>query len=112
MTSVAIANKDAIIRAISQGQTLDSLNLGVSRQALAKALKDDTEYQAAMIEYHAARLDKAEKMIEESQDQVDVARARALHGAYSWRAEREQRATWGKDTQNDVTQAIQVVINR
>lgn len=111
MTAIALLHKDKVIDALSKGQTLDSLNLGVSRQAISRALKDCPEYQDALIEYHAARLDKAEALIEEALDNVDVARARALHSAYSWRAEREQSRIWGNQQQSNVQQSPTVVIN-
>ena len=97
MTALAVLHKDDIIRHLEQGKTLAELNLGISPQAISKALKDDPDYNDAMVEYHASRLDLAERMILDAIDQVDVARARALHSAYSWRASKEQRRVWGDD---------------
>ena len=97
MTALAIIHKDRILEHLAQGGRLDDLHLGISRQAISKALKDDQDYQDAMIEYHAARLDTAEQAILNATEQVDVARARALHSAYAWRAEREQRRIWGNE---------------
>lgn len=96
MTAIALLNRDKILRHLEQGGKLDDLNLGVSRQAISKSLKDDPEYQDAMIAYHASRLDIAEQAILDAADNVDVARARALHQAYSWRASVEQRRIWGQ----------------
>lgn len=111
MTAIAIINKELILKHISAGNKLADLNLGVSPQAISKSLKDDPDYQTAMIEYHASRLDQAEQMIADAIDQVDVARARALHSAYAWRAEREQRRVWGRDdAQPGAPVAIQINI--
>lgn len=110
MTALAILHKDRILKHLAQGGRLDDLKLGISRQAISKALSDDPDYQAAMIEYHASRLDTAEQAILDATDQVDVARARALHSAYAWRAEREQRRIWGQRDESS-TGGVTIVIN-
>jgi hypothetical protein len=102
MTAIAILNKQLIIDGLSKGKRIDDLGLNVSRQAVSKALKDDPDYQAAIIEYHASRLDRAEDLIEAAADNVDVARARALHTAYAWRAGVEQARIWGN--KQEITQ--------
>lgn len=110
MTALAIIHKDRILEHLAQGGRLDDLHLGISRQAISKALKDDQDYQDAMIEYHAARLDTAEQAILDAKEQVDVARARALHSAYAWRAEREQRRIWGQRDEAS-SGGVTIVIN-
>ena len=110
MTAIALLHKDKILRHLEQGGKLDDLNLGISRQAISKALKDDPDYQAAIIEYHASRLDTAEQAILDAADNVDVARARALHQAYSWRASVEQRRIWGQQDDRS-SGGVTIVIN-
>lgn len=110
MTALAIIHKDRILEHLAQGGKLDDLKLGISRQAISKALSDDPDYQAAMIEYHASRLDTAEQAILDATEQVDVARARALHSAYAWRAEREQRRIWGQRDESS-SGGVTIVIN-
>lgn len=95
MTALAIIHKNEIIRQLAKGIRLDDMGIGISHQAISRALKDDPEYKDAMISYHAARLDRSEQMIEDAEDSVAVARARAFNDAVRWRASREQRDTWG-----------------
>ena len=109
LTAFAILHKAEIIEHLAQGGKLDDLHLGISRQAISKALKDDQDYQDAMIEYHASRLDTAEQAILDAADQVDVARARALHSAYSWRAEREQSRIWGAKQELTVNHNVSII---
>lgn len=110
MTSIVIRNRDKIIDHVSKGGRLDDLGLPVTHQAISKALKDDPEYQDAKLDYHRSRLDKAEMMIEIADDQVAVARARALHQAYSWRASKEQRDIYG-DRPDQSSSGVTIVIN-
>ena len=110
MTALAILRKAEIIEHLARGGKLDDLHLGISRQAISKALKDDTDYQDAMVEYHAARLDNAEQAILDAAEQVDVARARALHSAYAWRASRECRAIYGDRQDVAIDASITVVL--
>lgn len=95
LTAIAILNKQLIIDGLSQGKRIDDLGLPVSRQAVSRALKDDPDYQDAILQYHIARLDKSEDMILDAADNVDVARARAFHDAVRWRASKEQRDVYG-----------------
>lgn len=99
MTALAIQKKAEILAGIAEGKRLSELNLGITRQSISQALHDDPEYQAALEAGHAARLDRAEKMIEGAAEQTDVARARALWSAVSWRAEREAARLWGAKQQ-------------
>ena len=95
MTALAIIHKAEIVEKLAQGIRLDDMGLGISHQAISRALKDDPDYRDAMISYHAARLDRSEMMIEGAEDSVAVARARAFNDAVRWRAAREQRDIWG-----------------
>lgn len=96
MTALAIQRRDEIIAGLAEGKRLSDLNLGVSRQAISKVLKDDPEYRSAIEAGFTARLDEAEKAIENAAEQVDVARARARFQAVAWRAEREFPSRWGQ----------------
>jgi hypothetical protein len=105
MTSTALIHKPDILHRVAQGERLSDIgaNLGVTAQALSKVLKDDSDYLIAKEVGHATRLDLAERKIEEAVDQVDVTRARALWGAYSWRAEREFPSKWGQQRDAPIT---------
>lgn len=111
MTALALQPgvREYIIDCVERGERLDDLGLGIKRSAISEALKDDPEYQAAQISYHAARLDRAERMILEAEP-PDVARARALHDAYKWRAERECARVYGAKQQLDVNSSVTVVL--
>lgn len=93
--AVAILRRDEVLAGLAEGKRLSDLNLGVSPQAISKALRDDQEYRDAMEAGYYLRLDAAEKAIEDSVDSVDVARARARFQSVGWRAEREFPARWG-----------------
>ena len=97
MTAIAVIKRTEIIEAIASGKRLSDIapKYGVTPQAISKQLATDPEYVEAIMEGHAARLDDAEYQIECASDSVDVARARALWAARSWRAEREVATRWG-----------------
>ena len=111
MTALALQPgiREYIIDCVARGERLDDLGLGIRRAAISESLKDDPEYQAAQVSYHAARLDRAELMILTA-EAPDVARARALHDAYKWRAERECSRIWGAKQQLDVNSSVTVVL--
>ncbi len=111
MTALALQPgiREYIIDCVARGERLDDLGLGITRSSISEALRDDPEYQAAQISYHAARLDRAEQMILTA-DPPDVARARALHDAYKWRAERECARIYGAKQQLDVNSSVTVVL--
>ena len=110
MTALAIIHKDSIISQISQGVRLSTIaqTLGITKQAISSQLGNDPEYQAAYQSFHDARLDKAEGLLESAIDQIDIARARELWKAYSWRAERLDRRYAAK--QEASGQSITIVI--
>ena len=96
--AIAIVHRDTILARLAEGQRLSDIapELGLaSPNSISKVLKDDPEYAAAIESGHAVKLDRAERMIEDAQDQVDVSRARALHSAYAWRAGVEASHRWG-----------------
>jgi hypothetical protein len=101
--------REYIIAQVARGERLDDLGMGITRQSISEALQDDPEYQAAQVSYHAARLDRAESMLMAAEP-PDVPRARAIHDAYKWRAEREMSRIWGAKQQTDINQAVTVVI--
>ena len=110
MTSLAILHKEEILNRVSQGERLSSIaiSLGISKQAISSQLTNDPDYQAAYQSFHDARLDNAEGLLESAVDQIDVARARELWKAYSWRAERLDRRYAAK--QEASGQSITIVI--
>lgn len=111
MTALALQPgiREYIISQVAQGERLDDLGLGITRQSISEALHDDPDYQAAQVLYHAARLDRAERMIQDAAA-PDVPRARALHDAYKWRAERECSRIYGAKQQLDVNNSVTVVL--
>ena len=110
MTALAIIHKDSIISQISQGVRLSTIaqTLGITKQAISAQLGNDPDYQAAYQSFHDARLDNAEGLLESAIDQIDIARARELWKAYSWRAERLDRRYAAK--QEASGQSITIVI--
>ena len=96
MTALALQPgiREYIIAQVAQGMRLSDLGLGIAPQRISEALVNDPDYQAAKVQYHAVRLDRAEDMIATAEQQ-DVARARAWHDAIKWRAEREAPRVWG-----------------
>jgi hypothetical protein len=110
MTSLAILHKEEILNRVSQGERLSSIaiSLGISKQAISSQLTNDPDYQAAYQSFHDARLDNAEGLLESATDQIDIARARELWKAYSWRAERLDRRYAAK--QETSGQSITIVI--
>ena len=96
MTALALQPgiREYIIAQVAQGTRLADMGLGIAPQSISEVLKDDPEYKAAQVSYHAVRLDRAEDLIARA-DPPDVARARALHDAYKWRAERECARVYG-----------------
>ena len=110
MTSLAILHKEEILNRVSQGERLSSIaiSLGISKQAISSQLTNDPDYQAAYQSFHDARLDNAEGLLESAIDQIDIARARELWKAYSWRAERLDRRYAAK--QETSGQSITIVI--
>ena len=107
MTALAIQYREQIIERLRVGKRLsdiaEELNLPITPQALSKPLKSDPEYRAAIEQGFHKRLDDAEKAIEESVDQVDVARARARFTSVAWRAEREFPERWAAKGQVEVS---------
>jgi len=110
MTALAIIHKDDILSRIAGGERLSSIaqSLGIDKSAISKELRSHPEYQEAYQSFHDARLDKAEMEIEAATDQVNIARARELWKAYSWRAERLDRRYAAK--QETSGQSITIVI--
>lgn len=105
--AVAVRHRESFIEGMREGKNLDDiigeLGLKVSRQAISKALIADPEYQEAKEEWHEARFNKAERMILDAPEAVDVARARAYWQSVSWRAEREFPSRWGAKNHLTIT---------
>jgi hypothetical protein len=104
---VAIEHRDAIIEHLAKGDRLidviAALNLDVGRGVISHYLKSDPEYREAIEQGFMVRLDRAENGIEQANEQLDVARARALFQSVAWRAEREFPEVWGAKSQVSVT---------
>ena len=116
MTSPVILRKDEIIERLATGEKLLTIaqSMGYKSHAvISKYLADDPEYQAAIELSLDERMHQRERELEQADDSVTVTRARELLSHARWRAERECRRRWGRDTANDgPNTAIQVVINR
>ena len=110
--STAIQHRESIIEQLSKGLRLSDIApaLNVSTNAISKVLKSDPEYRAAIEAGFHVRLDQAEDAIEEAEDNVDVARARARFQSVAWRAEREFSETWGAKSEVKHTGGVGVTI--
>jgi hypothetical protein len=104
MAALALQHREEIIAELALGKRLSDICqvYDITPAAISKVLNTDPEYIAAIEEGHRAKLDKAETMIEEAYEQVNVARARAYWSAVSWRAEREAAHRWGQRTTLDL----------
>jgi hypothetical protein len=115
VAAIAVIHKEPILEFLRSGKrikdAIESLQLGVSTQAVHKALKDDPDYNDAIIEWHAARLDESERMLAAATDMVDVARAKSYAEAVRWRASREKREKWGDQPTHVAAGDLQVTIN-
>ena len=114
MTSIAILHRESIIEQLAAGKRLSDVvaALGVSPQAISAVLRTDPEYRAAIEAGFAVRLDQSEQAIEDSVDQLDVARARARFQSVAWRAERECPGTWGQRSAVAIDAALTVHVVR
>ena len=114
MTAVALANREQIIAELATGKRLSDIapSIGVSPSALSKTLKTDQEYRDAIEIGFRRRLDVAEQDIEDSVDQVGVARGRARFQSVAWRAERECSEVWGEKREVKVDASLTVLVNR
>lgn len=109
-TAVAVVHKQDIIARLAKGDRLSDIApaLQVSPNAISKVLKGDQDYRDAIEAGFHCRLDAAEQAIQDSDDQVDVARARARFQSVAWRAEREFPETWSSKSTIDVTGRLQL----
>lgn len=108
---IAIQHKDDIISRLASGETATSIahSYGLkSHSSISNVLADDPEYIAARINFHSARLDNIEGEIRESDDMLTLARVKELATMYRWRAERECRDLYGKDSVQSVTNTLNV----
>lgn len=110
---IALQYREQFIDGVKQGKNLADiireLGLKVSTQAISKILKSDGDYQDAKEDWHTARINRAEGMIEGATESVDVARARAYWQSVTWRAEREFPERWG--AKQEVNHVNSPVIN-
>jgi AraC-like DNA-binding protein len=115
---IALQYQDQILAKLMQGARLIDIapDLGISPQAISKALKTDPTYRHAVEVAMEIRIDKAEAAIEAAAEQVDVARARAAWQSAAWRAEREFPHRWGQRSTIDVNvnigDALQAIAER
>ena len=113
MTAVALLHRDLIISELATGKRLSDIapGLGVSPNAISLVLKNDKEYRDAIEQGFHCRLDNAEKILDDADTQLDVARGRALFQSVAWRAERECREVWGQsmDVKVDASLTVHVV---
>ena len=115
MAAIATIHRNSIIDQLAQGKRLSDIipALGLaSPNAISKVLKSDPDYREAIESGLSVRLDQAEKAIEDSAEQVDVARARARFQSVAWRAERECPAVWGQRSTVQVEPVLMVHVVR
>lgn len=110
--NTVLINRDQILARVANGDRLKDIahDLGITKQTIANALSDDIEYQKAKAAYHDSRLDQAEQMILDADDNTSQARARSYWQAVSWRASKEQRDIYG-DRPDQGSAGVTIVIN-
>lgn len=94
--AVAVQHKQEILAKVASGKILREIaaEYGVTKQALHRHLKDDPEYQAAMIEQAESMIEEAKEETWAARDPVDIARAREMTKfAFRYAASRDP-ATW------------------
>jgi hypothetical protein len=106
MTSLVTQNKQRILDRLSKGELLTDIakDYGLTGQAISNRLSDDPEYKAAREASLECRMDNKERDLEVLALDPDVSLARIaiqreLLSHARWRAERECKARWGKESQ-------------
>lgn len=101
MAATAIIERDSIIQQVAAGALLKTVaqRLGVTPAAISQYLSKDREYLAARENGALARLEDQYQAINESDDALNLARAREGFRAASWFAEREFPDRWGAKQQ-------------
>ena len=86
MTAIALQHRDTILERIRSGEITRSIgaSLGVSGQAIRKALGGDPEYLDAQRDQAESMVEDAKEAVWESDEQVAIARARAM-GDFAFR---------------------------
>ena len=113
MTAIALQRKAEILERVSQGSILREIaaDLGVSKQAIHQALKDDPDYQAAKHEQAASMIEEAKIKTWAARDPIDIAHAREVTKFAFRYAESVDPARWGK-VQDQAQGAVTIVIQR
>lgn len=126
MSTVASIHREQILQRVSKGEYLKDIaaSLNVSKQAISQVLKDDPEYQQAMEEGMAARLDNAHSLLaeitedreingEKAKELLDIARIREIGiRRLEWRAEREFPRRWAAKTEHKQDMSLSITVNR
>jgi len=98
MTSLTSALIDAAIERIANGEILKVIaaDYNIDKRRLSEQLRQHPEYRIAKIVRNETNLDDAQAEIKIAIEQSDIARARSLWSAATWRAERECPEEWGQ----------------
>lgn len=97
--SVALLNRDEILRRLANGETVTKIadDLGyASHGGIINRLEDDPEYTKALRAGLILRMEKRERELEVADSNVTVTRADRLLGHARWLAERSDPARWGQ----------------
>jgi hypothetical protein len=106
---VVALNRDVVLERVQAGEKLTDIaqSLGLkTHAAIARAFRDDPEYQEARLVGVEARMEMRERELEVADESVTVARARDLLSHARWRAEREFPERWGQHNQVTVNKGI------
>lgn len=98
---IAQQRKQEVLQMLAEGALTKHIaqHLGITREALSRAMASDPDYQAAMREALDARMEQREEELESAQDGITLARARELLSHARWRAERLNPNKYGAKQQ-------------
>ena len=110
MTALALQRKDDILQSLERGELMKNIaaNLGITPGAISHALANDPSYQAARESGIGTQLDTWQERLESAEDQFNLARAREVFKAVSWRASVEMPHRWGAKQQMQVDHRLTV----
>jgi hypothetical protein len=111
MTAVAVQRKQEILERVCQGEILREIasDMGVSKQALHRYLKDDPAYEEAKKEQAASMIEEAKVETWAAKEPVDIARAREITKFAFRYAESVDPRRWGQ--KQEVTHTHQVTVD-
>lgn len=91
------ADEAEILKRVARGELMINIarELGVTPQAMSLRFSKREDYLLARESGHEARIDEAEEWVEGASDALELARARDVWRARSWRASVESPNRWG-----------------